>query len=253
MTNGIIPATRQPVNSRGPVDTQFIGAAATVLYVNKVGDDGWLQAKDDAASVLVPLCKYTKVASITSKHGRTSFKVQDGSAMGKVLSLSDANAKIYLGSKAPQASGITATVTYGKYVEGWVSTARGGEKLDQQLATLRLDGSTYNVTMNSVWNSSYSPIPAGQYTIMLPDTPHNSGYTRFYRKAAPDLRFDQVWFPIKYGDNSRYVHVGNLSEGCTTVLDLDKWNAVHEALISHRQDSKNVGTLIVKGTPGRGG
>lgn len=253
MTNGIIPASRQTVNTRGPVDTHFLSAATAVLYVNKVADDGWLQAKDDGTSSLVPLCKYTQVTSITSKNGRTSFKVTDGSAAGKTLSLTDANAKIYLGSKAPKASAITATVTYGKYVEGWISTARGGEKLDQQMATLTLDGLTIQVTMNSIWNATYSPIPAGEYTLLLPDTPHNSGYTRFYRKAAPDLRHDQVWFPIKYGNNSRYVHVGNVSEGCTTVLDLEKWNAVHEALIRHRQDKRSVGTLIVKGKPERSG
>jgi hypothetical protein len=95
-------------------------------------------------------------------------------------------------------------------------------------------------------------MPAGEYTVLVPDAPHKRDMTRFYRRVAPNLRFDQVWFPIKYGDNSRFIHVGNLSEGCTTVLDLVRWPDVHEALISHRStDGASVAKLVVKGTPKR--
>jgi len=58
--------------------------------------------------------------------------------------------------------------------------------------------------------------------------------TRPYAAVAPGLRDDQVWFPIRHGDNSRYIHVGNVSEGCVTVLDIGRWPGVHEALVSHR-------------------
>lgn len=69
-------------------------------------------------------------------------------------------------------------------------------------------------------------------------------------RCCPSLHYDQVWFPINYSDNSRYVHVGNVSEGCVTVLDLAKWAAIHEALISHRTiDGRSVGQLVVTGTP----
>ncbi len=60
-----------------------------------------------------------------------------------------------------------------------------------------------------------------------------------------------MWFPIKYGNNSRYVHVGNVSDGCTTVLSLDKWAAIQEALISHRGPDGSVGIMVVKGEPER--
>lgn len=76
--------------------------------------------------------------------------------------------------------------------------------------------------------------------------------TGFYRRVASSLKYDQVLFPIRYGNNSRYIHVGNLSEGCVTVLDLARWADVHEALSSHRTpDGKAVGKLIVKGKPER--
>jgi hypothetical protein len=91
--------------------------------------------------------------------------------------------------------------------------------------------------MNSVWDGRFTPLPAGSYKVL-------------YRNTAPQLWFDQVWFPIDYGDRSRYVHVGNVSDGCVTVLALNRWADVHEALISHRgPDGTSVATLSVKGTP----
>lgn len=113
-------------------------------------------------------------------------------------------------------------------------------------------GINASVTMNSVWGTGFYPLPPGQYTILVPDVPHDGNMTTYYRAVAKTLTHDQVWFPIKFGDNSRYVHVGNVSDGCTTVLDLAKWSAIHEKLISHRTlYGKAVGTLIVKGKPKR--
>jgi hypothetical protein len=81
---------------------------------------------------------------------------------------------------------------------------------------------------------------------------HDGNMTTFYRNVAKGLKHDQVWFPIQYGDNSRYVHVGNVSDGCATVVDLNAWAAICDALISHRSaDGRYVGLLIVKGKPER--
>ena len=48
------------------------------------------------------------------------------------------------------------------------------------------------------------------------------------------LKSDQVWFSIEYGNNSRFIHLGHLSEGCVTIMALDKWNAIYDELIKHR-------------------
>jgi hypothetical protein len=249
MAGARVPASGQIVNAQGGVRQ---ATAGKVLYVNKVGSDGWLQARAIDSAALLPLCKYTRVTLIESKGGRTSFKVGDGAAQGRTLSLADANALEYLGPKAPAPSPASIVVTYAKYVEGWVSEARNGQKLDQQMATLQVADISVQVSMNSVWGQGFSPLPAGEYTVLLPDAPHQRDMTRFYRRVAPGLQFDQVWFPIQYGDNSRYVHVGNLSDGCTTVLDLARWPDIHEALISHRSpDGKSVAKMVVKGTPER--
>src|SRR5271168_834495 len=103
------------------------------------------------ANRLVALAKYTKVSVLGSFQGRTNFKVMDGPSKGQTLSLADRNVAEYLGNKAPIPSPAVIVVTYGKYTEGWVSVARGGQKLDQQMATLQVGAITAEVTMNSVW------------------------------------------------------------------------------------------------------
>jgi hypothetical protein len=227
-----------------------------IWYVNKVDTSGWLRVLSDAGKDEY-LYKYTKVMQIGRKAGRTYFKILDGHSNGITASMKDANAAEYLGKIAPKKKAAMLTVTYGKYDDNWISLPRGGQTLKQQFATVTINGVSANATMNSVWKedpewSNYYPIEAGAYDILLPDAPHKKGATSFYRKAEPKLVNDQVWFPIKFGDNSRFVHVGHLSDGCTTITDIDKWAAIHEELISHRaKDGVSVGKMIVSGTPKR--
>jgi hypothetical protein len=220
-------------------------------YVNEIGDDGWVQVLE-GSSTLLPLCKYTKVMLLANKDGRTSFKVLDGTHAGKTASMKIENAKKYLGVNAPKESIIEINITYENYEEGWISVARRNQKLDQQWGELIAGGLKARVTMNTVWGTGFYPLPAGEYAILIPDVPHQGNMTTFYRSTEPSLKYDQVWFPIKFGDNSRYVHVGNVSDGCATVVDLAQWADLHEKLISHRsKDRKSVGKLIVKGKPER--
>lgn len=219
-------------------------------YVNVIGEDGWIQGLEGTETRL-PLCKYTKVMLLETKKSRTTFKVLDGTYAGRTLSMKEENATKYLGTVAPKNSVVEVVVTYGKYEKGWMSVARN-QTIDQQWATVSVDGLTVRAAMNSVWGHGLFPIPPGEYSILVPDVPHAANMTTFYRNVEPTLKHDQVWFPIKYGNNSRYVHVGNLSDGCTTVVDLAKWADLHEKLISHRStDKKVVGKLIVKGNPER--
>lgn len=249
MANARIPATGTVVLSAG---TLGIGSERSTLYVNRVASDGWLQALDDATKQRIPLSKYTKVAAAKAELGRVKFRVEDGPQRGRALSLSEANASEYLGLKPPTQQLARVTVSYGKYVERWLSVARGGQELSQQMATLSIGSLVVQVTMNSVWNGLFTPLEPGEYKVLLPDTPHRADMTRFYRNTEPRLQYDQVWFPIQHGDNSRYIHVGNVSDGCATVLDLARWAQVHEALISHRgPDGRSVATMSVLGKPAR--
>ena len=76
--------------------------------------------------------------------------MEEGPAKGRTLSLSDANARFYLGNKGPKLSGIAVAVEYGSFVKAWVSKARRGELIDQQMATMTVGSLRVEVTMNSV-------------------------------------------------------------------------------------------------------
>jgi hypothetical protein len=248
MPSGRVPSTGQFLSTA--VLVGHVDAAAT-SYVNKIASDGWLQGRHETTHALVPLAKYTEVRIINTLGERTTFKVMDGPHAGKLLSLSEANARLYLGPTPPVRTPATIEVTYGKYVPQWHSAARRAD-LDQQMATLKVNGVSVQVTMNTNWGGSFFPLPPGDYAVLVPDAPHNANMTRFYRDTYPKLVYDQVWFPIKFGDNSRFVHVGNVSDGCVTVLDMDRWPEVHEAIISHRSpDGSSVARISVKGTPER--
>lgn len=214
-----------------------------IRYI-KTDDSGWVDVlKSD--NTRLSLCAYTKVEIQKKADKRTYFKLSDGPHQGLICSMKDTNASTHLSLTAPTQGDAILKVKYGKLEKGWYSKARD-ENLDQQMATMSFASKTVNVTLNSVWDETYTPIPAGTYKILIPDRPHDKDYTQFYRDVAPGLRYDQVWFPIEYDNNTRYVHVGNLSEGCVTVLDLDKWNKVYEHLIKHRASGgKHVGKLEV--------
>lgn len=249
MAQARVPSTGAVIHSAGSIGA---GHESTTLYVNRVGSDGWLQALDDATQQRIPLAKYTKVFASKVQFGRVKFRVEDGPQRGRALSLLEANAGEFLGSKQPAQQLARVTVTYGKYVERWLSVARGGQEINQQMATLAIGSLVVQVTMNSVWNGLFTPLEPGEYKVLVPDAPHRADMTRFYRNTEPRLQFDQVWFPIQHGDNSRYIHVGNVSDGCATVLDLARWAQVHEALIGHRgSDGRSVATMSVLGKPQR--
>lgn len=71
-----------------------------------------------------------------------------------------------------------------------------------------------------------------------------------YQMAHKDLKYVGVWFPIEYKPtyNSNFIHVGNVSHGCITCYQLDKWNDLYAYLIRHRLDKDGlyVGTLVIE-------
>lgn len=182
------------------------------------------------------LCEFTKVTLIKHEGGKTYFRIADGwRSVGQVAWLSEAHAD-HLSDKAPTVAATTLHVRYGIKSEE-VSPFKG--PLMQQWGTLDVAGQHVAVTLNSVWNGAFSPIPPGTHKIMVPDASHAKISTLGYRDSLPGrIKGNDCWFPIELsgtpGNSSRYVHIGHLSDGCVTVHELAKWNAVYDYLISHR-------------------
>ncbi|WP_157203391.1 MULTISPECIES: hypothetical protein [Methylomicrobium] len=250
MPTGRVPATGQIVNSPSPLGSHHIGNVI-IKYTRRADSSGWLTVKLSKSDQRISLCEYTQVAVLRRDKDRTYFKIMDGYiSLGEIASLTNANAGRYLDIAGP-AGAASVTVEYqGKPVEE-ISKFKG--KLKQQWATLTFNTQAALVTLNSVWNGSYSPIPPGSHIILAPDYSHQMISTAGYVAATPGMIGNDVWFPIGINgtmqNSSRYIHVGHLSEGCVTVHELGKWTAIYNYLISHRVPGsvgKKVGHLIVK-------
>ena len=221
-----------------------------ILYVNKVPISGWLTVKLRSGRK-IHIMEYTKVKILETKLGRTWFLLLDSGHSGASASLSEANAKEYLGKKAPLQTGVNIMVQRQKIEEIRSITRR--EVIIHETAILRVNALQMKITLNSVIKNpkkkqeKHTALPPGQYRVRLPDMPHDKELTVGYRLSeAPNLRNDQVWFPIEYGDNSRYIHVGHLSHGCVTVMQLVQWNALYQALIEHRMSGTDyVGQILI--------
>jgi len=123
----------------------------------------------------------------------------------------------------------------------------------QQTAILVAENVCAAVTLNTELGAdevpdAFKPIPPGTYKILVPPSPRDKTMTAVYRsRMDSSLKSDQVWFPIEYGDNSRFIHLGDVSEGSVTVMELSRWNAIYQSLVSHRStDGRYVGQLTVQ-------
>ncbi len=221
-----------------------------ILYVNKVSLTGWLLVRPRTGEK-IPILEYTKVKILETKGGMTWFVIQDGTYKGTPASLSEAHAKEYLGKKAPLQTGVNIMIQRQK-IEAIYSITRE-QNIMHETAMLRVNGLQMKITLNSIVIGSeneheeHTPLPPGVYRVRLPDRPHDKRATAGYRQAEePNLKNDQVWFPIEYGDNSRYIHVGHLSHGCVTVMQLEQWNALYQTLIEHRMSGTGyVGQILI--------
>lgn len=105
----------------------------------------------------------------------------------------------------------------------YVYSVQRDEFLLQCSGEIRCLGMKISITLSSRWRTAskfYEPLPIGDYNLLAPDYPHTGLYSRFYRPDPNHGMFDLVWFPIEYDNNSRYLHMGHLSEGCVTVTNI---------------------------------
>jgi hypothetical protein len=220
-------------------------------FTRRADASGWLSVRLSRTGQLTSLCEYTRVKVVRDINGRTYFTIADGYvAVGEEASLTTANAAKYLSKVGPDGA-VTVSVTYAGAPTEEVSPFRG--KLKQQWANLSFGGQTATVTLNSVWDGRFQPIPTGTHAILAPDYSHRAISTAGYASATPGMIGNDVWFPIGlFGsttNSSRYIHVGHLSDGCVTVHQLEKWAALYEYLISHRSPGsagKLIGSLMVR-------
>jgi hypothetical protein len=216
-------------------------------YVVAPGD-GWLSVQKEDGK-LQGLCANTEVEVYKRAKGRTHLKVLEGASKGLLGNLGDENARRYLTKSRPVQGAAMLTLSSQRLVSPWHSKAKK-QDFEQHLAVMTYGRRSVTVTLNTSYpkqKSPYTSIPNGEYNLRVPDFPHAEDYTSEYRRVAPTLKYDRVWFPVEYDNNSRYVHVGNVSHGCVTVVELERWAEVYEYLIKHRlPGGQYVGKLVVR-------
>ncbi|OCG71840.1 hypothetical protein A9G41_01990 [Gilliamella sp. Nev5-1] len=233
------------------------------FYTKSIDTSGWLKVKLDPSNKFAFLCDYTKVIIQKVENDRTYFLIKEGRYANNIASLSNKNAIKCL-IDCSRGTGATLTVTNLKRKKE-ISIIRKQE-LNQLFADLSFNGNKARITIDSDVDyvetnplSPYyrqilhsKPLPNGTYNILAPFTAGDKESTDYYRtdpNGYKALAYDTVWFPIEYAPtyNSNFVHVGNLSEGCITCYEIQKWNDLYQYLISNRSDSdgKYVGKLII--------
>ncbi|WP_080963180.1 hypothetical protein [Pseudomonas fluorescens] len=254
--NQIVLANNVHATTREPNSRQRVGV--TTKYVRRADDKGgWLGVKPlfPYKYDRVYLCEYTKVIMLRADSEYTAFKVMDGNGeyVGKEVALSNSNVPLYMSDVGPEKSGAIVRVKYSTLQDNVESKIRR-LFFRQQWAVATFAGLSAQVTLNSVWNGIYTPIPPGKHKIMAPDYSHAHVSTAAYRAAHPGkVLCTDVWFPIALEgtkvNSTRYLHVGHVSEGCVTFYELLKWNPLYDYLINKRVPNtagKFIGELIVE-------
>lgn len=247
-----------------PTPDSVYQAIVKVRFTKSLDSSGWLRIKMEPSGESRVLCECVKV-TITKEGDRTEFLVMEGSLKGKVASLGAANAaKCLVAVKRGSGASIVARIEGRKW---WKSKPRNDEGYNQLSAKLMFNGQKATITLDSdvdfKESNPLSPnvgrvlhskaLPKGTYKIMVPEVPKDANMTAFYVTRPggyPDLKYHTVWFPIEYAatQNSNFIHVGNLSEGCVTVYELKMWNPLYQYLITNRvdKDGKYVGTITIE-------
>ena len=208
--------------------------------------DGWV-AGENASGKRVSLCEYTKVKLLEKDNGRVYFRLLDGNCeeVGNILSMKEKGAVQYL-HRGKREAGINIEVIDFEIVDNVRSVQRGNEKLSQRTGVINFSGLSIPVTLSTItYNPSsalnwrYSPLPVGIHKLKAPDYPHIGGYSAFYRVNESIPQFDLVWFRIECDALARYLHMGHVSEGCLTVVNINAWEALYHKIICCRSDGNN--------------
>jgi hypothetical protein len=139
-------------------------------YTRCLDNTGWLRVRIVSPDSDGYLCEFTKVQLTREGAGRQFFKILDGwISVGKEASMSSAHARQLLSDVAPGGAA-KVEVKYDGQPEWETSPFKG--PLLQQWANESFNGEKARVTLNSVWDEHFTPIPPGTHSIMAPDASH---------------------------------------------------------------------------------
>jgi hypothetical protein len=170
-----------------------------IRFVNdKVTAAGWLNVRPEHGSIM-GLPSFLKVGVYDEKPDRTYFTILEGANKGIKASVINSIGPPHL-------------------IENVVYSPAGKVRINLAKQSLWYGTSGPFFAFSGAWKSpkeTFTAIPRGQYLLQIPDSPHESErYGKF-------TDFQTTWFRIMGNglgpDSSRYLHTGELSDGCVTV------------------------------------
>ncbi|MFJ7728571.1 hypothetical protein ACIQXV_20800 [Neobacillus sp. NPDC097160] len=185
----------------------------TVKMISKWDGNGFLEVKDEH-DILTKLPQYLKVDYTGTAKGRDNFTVLEGRVKGQKFSVDS------------QAAALGPVMSYDPPAVLQFHPGKNLLRIPHQVE--------YQAKTDEI-----NPIPEGNHIIQVVDTIHKGGHD--YPDAGP-FRFS--WFPIDEKEN-RYLHPGEESAGCVTVLDHTRWIDIYEYLIKRRKNDTCVSILQV--------
>jgi hypothetical protein len=226
-------------------------------FVAKVPRDNWLLVQLDGG-LRQSLPYGLKVSVSREQGGRTYFQILEGVHKGK-----------------------NASVSQGPYITTNLAHQPPGQiKFDRTKQQLWY-GSSGPFSAFSGAFDHFTQVSPGSYDLQIPDAPHSATRAAYYRYT----NYHKTWFRIGLSlAGSRYLHVGEISEGCVTVrafvadvragggqpqgfddlpglsqsspgaigmpyprdmAPLAKWDSLYDYLILRRASDQSVGKLTV--------
>lgn len=238
-----------------------MSARPTICCVPNVEPDGWLTVILTATNKKISLPQQLKCQLSSSTPIRDSFQILEGAYKGQMASVA---------RKSPSASYL---VPYHRHLGP---------------ATVRFDrakqalwyGKHGPFSAFSGGGGGFSQIAPGSYSLQIPDSPHDKTRSAYGTYHA---RHHKTWFRIGASPSgSRYLHVGEISEGCVTFrpftfsptapppqgfedlpamskdnpgwlglpspsapAPVGSWDSLYDYLIGRRAGDQSVGTLTV--------
>jgi|GEM_PF-568503 len=166
-----------------------------------------------------PLPAYLRVKILKRENKKEYFKILEGPYFGidAWISLkSDGSSKLIFGVERIQ----SPTMAY---------------SISQKIFTLN------NKKYKAIDDPS-NPWEGGIYDIEIPSSPQP--YGQRYQNITPRSK---MWFRIGHS-GEKFLHVGKVSSGCITIIEIEKWQEIYDALINSRKnnyDKDNVGIIEI--------
>lgn len=230
-----------------------------IRYISKVGRDAWLRVRlDSGGEQSLPYA--LKVKFISRSGQRDNFEILEGAHKGKKASVS-------------QKSGTDSYL-----VTGIAHTGAATIKFDRAKQAFWF-GNNGPVNAFSGEYGSFTQVPAGSYALQIPFAPSDKTRDSYYRYTD----YHKTWFRLGLDPaGSRFIHVGEISDGCITVRaflfdpavpgpnqppgfddlprlprgvvglpypttsqPIAKWNDIYDYLIVSRENDQSVGKVVV--------